>query len=69
MVAHDWRLDAPQRRVAGERPHRDPGRVEDDVELVRDGHAATGGDQRLRLDGLVAVSGKQQRRADPRPLP
>jgi hypothetical protein len=45
---------------ARQRAYGDLVGVDDDVEVVRDGDAASGGDQRLGFDGLVAVSGEQQ---------
>ena len=65
LLAHDRGLHVPDGRVAGQRHGCDLLGVEEDVEPVREGDAAAGGDERLRLDRLVPVPGVQDRGPEP----
>jgi hypothetical protein len=53
----------PNESRAAEGPP-DQGLVDDGSEVVDEGDAATGGHQRLGLDGFVAVAGKQSDRVE-----
>src|SRR5215218_763031 len=64
LLAHDRGLHPPHRGAACERHDRDLVGRDEDVQIVGDGDAAPGGDERLGLDRLVAVPGEEQGRVD-----
>jgi hypothetical protein len=58
VLPHDCGLDASCGCRIAKPDDSKPLGVNEYVEVVGDGHPATGGDEGLYLDGLVAVAGK-----------